>query len=414
MCASMSAANQPVQRGARKPVTILHVAFMSILLADGLAAFGSEDSVYDPTAPAEEILDALLEEPSPRLHTPLWRTAFDVRLGFGHAENVYYSPFTKEDSAFSASEGELFVFRQGRSHHYLSLYAFDSHRHHFDLQRDADEHTTIAQAGWEYRDAPVGTCSLRGTYYYFDQFFDASRSDVETDAVRLKQHDAGANSSIRYPLRPNLTAEVGSGYRYVALEHSDDDYGQWEGSASLEGRTLAGLSLELSYRYRLDDYEERVKRTAEGVALAGETVDIDNHELRLQGSWFWDTAHDWKTRLRVTTRVRDDDGGGYYDYNRWQGGVDTSARHGKWRADFSADFTDTNYDKQPSDALDTLSAPLHRQRWDLRLRLEREVGKQWTVFSEISWEDSDANDPLDVYDHFSGVAGVGYAFTRGN
>ena len=414
MRVSSPVAIQSHRFGTAEQASSKWLAVALVLLAGWVAVARSEESDFAANASAEDILDALLEIPAAQPKAPLWQAELGVRLAGGHTENVLYSPFAEQDSLFSASEAELYVFRQTESKHHLSLYAFGSHRHYFDLDEDNDEYAAVAQGGWEYRDASLGTYGLRGTYYYFDQFFDASISDVELDATRLRQHDAGARSYIRYSVFPRVTAEVGGGYKIASLEDSDDDYGQRETSTALEGRTHSGLAFALGYRYRLDDYDERVKRTAEGEVFPGDSTDLANHEARLYGSWFWDAAHNWKTRWRLTTRWRDDDGGGYYDYVNWHGGIGMAGRIGKWGVDFSVDYTDTDYDKRPSDVFDDLSSPLHRQRWDLWLRLERELSKRWRLFTEVSWEDNDANDPLDVYGHSSVVGGIGYTLTRGD
>jgi hypothetical protein len=83
-------------------------------------------------------------------------------------------------------------------------------------------------------------------------------------------------------------------------------------------------------------------------------------------------------------------------------------RMGQWSTDLRAGYTDTQYDRQPSDILDPASEPLHKQRADLELRVERTLGKRWSLFTEITWEDNRANDPLGVYEHFTGAVGLGY------
>ena len=399
---------------ARRLRPVSRLAVFLMLLTMCAVAGASDDLPFDPDASAEEILDALLEAPIPEAESSPWQTEAELRVGCGYAKNVLFSPFAEESSIFSGSEAEFFALRQGDSQHRLTLYAFGSHRHHFDLDHNNAEYLAVAQGAWEHRNEDKGAYGLRGTYYFVDQFFDASVSDIETDATRLRQHDAGANTFIRCHVRPYLTAEVGSAYRYSALDDSDDDYAQWEASASLEGKTTSGLTLGLGYRYRLDDYDEREKRTERGEILPEETVNVANYEMRLYGYWFWDSTHRWKTKWHVTSRTRDDNGGGYYDYQSWRGTIGTSAKFGRWEADVNAGYTHTEYDTRPSDILNPLSSPLERERWNLWVRVERGLTESWRLFAELNWEDNDANDPLDVYDHLSGVAGLGYAFATGN
>ncbi len=280
---------------------------------------------FDPNASAEEILDALIGVRIPPPKASPWQSELQLRLGGGYARNVLYSAFDELDSGFSSAEAEFFALRKDASPHSVHLYAYGNQRHYYDLDRDNDDTSAIAQGGWEYRDEGRGALGLRGHYFFTDQFFDTSVSDVVLESTRLTQHDLGSDAYVDRIVLQGVTARLGMGHRYVELQDSDDDYHQLEGSASLTGELPSRLSVSLLYRYQRDDYDDREKRDDMGTVLEGPPVDIQNHQVRMEGAWFWDAGHAWRTRCWVTGRCRDDDAGGYYDYRSMQGGVDVRA-----------------------------------------------------------------------------------------
>lgn len=382
-----------------------------IVAAFAWSAFGATGE-YDPNASAEEILDSLLGVPRQPSKPSPWQSELQLRLGGGYARNVLYSPFDEKDSGFSSGEAEFFAMRKGDSPHALHLYTYANQRHYFDLDSDNDETSAIADGGWEYRDSCRGALGLRAHYFFADQFFDTSVSDAEIESSRLTQHDFGSDAYVDRVLLPGVTARLGAGHRFVELQDSDDDYQQLEGLASLSGEIPSRVSVSLQYRYQRDDYDAREKRDAAGYALPGPPVDIQNHQVRLEGAWYWDAGHVWRTRCWVTRRCRDDDGGGYYDYESAQGGVDIRAAFGRWTANLGASYGDMEYDERLSDADDAASDRLWRRKWDTWLRVERAWLRHWTWFAEVNWEDNDANDEVDAYAHLSSMLGVGYVFRK--
>jgi hypothetical protein len=367
-----------------------------------------EELYLGPDVSAEDILDTFLAVPPELDKTSAWLAQLDLRQGAGYGQNVLYTPFVGQDSMFSVSEAELLAYLPLGSAHRLSIYAFGNHRHYVDLPANNVEYNALAQGEWEYQFNKKGACGLDANYQFFDQFFDASISEVELDSTRLKQQDVGASTFARYAVLPYLTARVQGGYKVAVIDQSDDDYRECEVSSSLQGQSQSGSTLALTYGYTRDDYDHREMRTGVGEVVPDETVDIASHLFRLHGSWYWDAARNWMMRWGGSQRLRDDTGGGYYDYESWQGTMGIRVRMGQWSTDLRAGYTDTQYDRQPSDILDPASEPLHKQRADLELRVERTLGKRWSLFTEITWEDNRANDPLGVYEHFTGAVGLGY------
>lgn len=351
---------------------------------------------YGPDLTADTLLDFWLEEPT--LPPPsAWHADVQVGVGAGYKKNVLYSAVHEQDSALSLAEIDMFVYRDLPSRHELYLYAFADQRHYFELDRGDNDQTAIAEVSWTRRFDARGAVNLRGTYSYIDQFFDASISDRDIDAVRIQQQDYGLSLYADRGLTDRLLARVGGKRKAVDVEDSDDDFRQWEALGQLEYGEGTRWKAGVTYRHDYDDYDERNARTAAGEPIEDEAVTIVTDRLSLYGRWYWDGARKWETRARVTGLVKDDDGGGYYDYQSWRGSLLLRGPLVGCRWEGGVYYGKTDYDVRPSRFGDESRPLLFREWWQARFRVDRDLGRGWKVFTELWWEDNDSNDPLDVY-----------------
>ncbi len=106
--------------------------------------------------------------------------------------------------------------------------------------------------------------------------------------------------------------------------------------------------------------------------------------------------------------MRNDDGGGYYDDESWRGSLLLRGPVAGCRREAGLYYGDTDYDVRPARFADSTSPRLYRTVWRARLRVERDLGPHTSLFTEISHEDNDSNDPLDVYTQTWAVLGAGY------
>lgn len=382
-----------------------------VLVGASLCLAGEGEPVYDPEASAELILDELLAYvPPPIPPTPVWLAEFDLRLGGGYKENVLYSAVVPQDSPFTLVEAEVFVLREAEDAHDIWLYAFGDQRHYTELTRGDNEYTFMAEAHWQYRPSEGSAVQTQASYYYLNQFFDASVSDVETDSFRLVQHDVGGSLAYEARFARLLHAALGGQVHEVMLEDSTDDYRVYEGFLDLKLRSERGDTLGLIFRRQLEDYEERMRRTATGERLEGGTVELDVARLRLYTRTYLDAARRWLGGLTLEARDQTDNGGGYYDFRALKLGLRLQVRIDAWKAGLGMDFTRADYDYRPVDLDHPEEDLLYRNRGTLWLRVERSLFRQGHVFVTVNREDYTSNEELDTYEVLSAVAGLGYSF----
>ena len=370
----------------------------------------AEGTDYGADLTAEQLLDSWMGQPNLLQPPPgpKWNLDLGLHAGGGYKENVLFSAFRERDSAFSLAEVDAFLYRESSSPNQFYLYGFADQRHYFDLEEGDDEQMVIAEVSWTRNLSLPGAYNLRGTYSYLDQFFDASISETEGDSLRLFQHEYGIESYLETEILPHLTARLGAGGKQVDLRDLDDDYVRFIALAQARYNRWPRWEAGLTFEHHYDEYDDRPRRAAAGERIDGETVALSTENLTLYAKRYWDAARQWQTHLRLAGRVRNDDGGGYYDYESWRGNLLLRGPVAGCRWEAGLYYGNTDYDVRPSRFGDVASPHLHRDGWRARLRLERDLGPHTSLYTEVSHEDNDSNDPLDVYSQTWAVLGAGY------
>ncbi|MFT5494914.1 MAG: hypothetical protein ACI9TH_000305 [Kiritimatiellia bacterium] len=392
----------------RKSVTRWLTVLGALLTLIGAVA--AEDAIeYTADITADALLDMWLlpDAPIPAEPLPRWGREFRFNAGMGYKENVQFSAFNPRDSAFSLAEVEGYLYTLQPEKHESYVYAFADQRHYFDLDQGADEQSFIGQAAYKRHHDRYGSFGAELQTFYFDQFLDASFSELELNAIRLRQYEFGGLVSYGRPVGKRAKVEVAYGPFRSQLANAPDDYDRHLARLNTE-YAFDRSTLKLELQQETFDYDQRARRQADGARLAGRT-DIEADQARMTSTWYWDAQKAWHNRLQGTLRQLDDNGGGYYNYDSWQILYRLQHRRGPWTTQIAAQYRESDYDTHPSDLLNLQSSPLYRKAFRSHVRIEH-AWENWMAFSETSWEDNDSNDPLDRYEQFTTLLGVGYTF----
>jgi len=365
---------------------------------------------YGPGTTAEDLLDMWLSPEAivkPQEPAPKWEGSASLNLGFGYKENVQFSAFNPRDSTFSIAEVEGFLFNRHPEINEFYVYTFADQHHYLDLKRGEDEQTFTGQAGYKRHHHRIGSVGSEVHLFYIDQFFDAAFSEIELNAIRLKQYELGGVMTYGRRIGERTTMGAAAGGFRSQLSDSPDDYDR--GLTRLDLKYVFDrATVKAELQRGTYDYDSRVRREANGERLDGST-DIRADQARITTSWYWDTEKTLHNRLQGARRQVDDNGGGYYNYNSWQILYRLQNRRGPWTSSLSASFRETNYETRPADIFNLANEILYRRVFRGRLRIER-AWEHWTAFAETSWEDTRSNDPLDTYQQLAALLGIGYTF----
>jgi len=403
-------------QGLQRQTRIWVTRFLPVLLVAAWAwkCPAQEAPEFGPDLTAEQLLDAWLGEGSevPPVEPARGRGKLDLRVhgGAGYKKNVAYSAVHPLDSAFSVANAELSLDRQFPEKGEIYLYAYGEQHHYFELDRSEDDQSATAEFAWVAHPGRVDTLQLTGNYYYIDQFFDASLSDIEVDSYRLREHDAGAQALTEKQLSTKWSVRLEGGYQEVMIHESNDDYSEWDVQAGADC-TLDRLTLiSAEFQRGFEDYHDRPKRDPLGDPLASGTIDLAEESLTLKLRRYLDRQRAWQVRLRGSVTARDDNAGGYYDYLGWRGRLQLRYERDAMSLECGFGYNYLDYDERPAQPELALDETLYRAWWIAWLRAEYAFRPPWSVFAEACYEDYDSNDPLSVYDHSWTAAGIGVAF----
>lgn len=240
-------------------------------------------------------------------------------------------------------------------------------------------------------------------YYFLKQVFDAS----EIEGVRLVIPTEGHTLAFR----PGIGREHAGGWRWeVEAELSR----QWlreplDGflDAGVKGQVVwkvgGGSEVGVSYRYRERGFDERLRRDEIGLPVAGR-LRYEQHEG--EGFWRvdWDEARRWRTTVRAGYLGSMDNGGGFFDYDRWHVGLQVRYVGERWEARADGKARWYRYPVQTT----VLEGGDRRRRNDLTLTLRADwkLGGGWRVFGQYEFEMADENMEASDYRATGVSAGV--------
>jgi hypothetical protein len=103
-----------------------------------------------------------------------------------------------------------------------------------------------------------------------------------------------------------------------------------------------------------------------------------------------------------------DNGGGYFDYNRYFGSVELRLHSGDWDAKATAGVSYFQFPVQPTGPLP--SPTLHLTTVNTTLRLERRIYRALRCFVGYEYEQTASDDGASEYRYHLGTGGVSWEF----
>ncbi len=103
---------------------------------------------------------------------------------------------------------------------------------------------------------------------------------------------------------------------------------------------------------------------------------------------------------------QDDNGGGYYNYDRWGGGFSMNVSHSSWR--LHLDARNRYYDYAVRKANDQRFN--YRWEYEISADMEYQVNERYSLTAGGTWFKSQGNDQYDVYEYFQYYFGLKITF----
>lgn len=357
-------------------------------------------------ATSAQDLDLAPLPPLPAL--PQWDRVFSGRLGFGYRDNVLRASSAAQGSTFLLTSGEFFVSRLPVDGTQVDVMLTGDLYGYFQKQTVPSEASAFGQAAIK-KDWNVNwQTSLSLETVYQDQVIDVSTTDPAIGRIKVQGETLIARPGVRRNvLRSSwLSVEFSAARQYYLTPL--DDY--WEGGPKLTlGHAYGNKSeITLSYEALPRSYDTDAQLAAAGTPLPGTRRRFLQQDARLAWRHHWDSERHWRTTTKLGFRHNDDNGSGYFNYDRAQVSGQLRFRNDRWEITGTAKVSLYHFPVQ------TVSSTDLRRRIQsdltLNLRAERRFTQSVKLFIEYDREQTFSNVSSDRYTVNTASGGLNFEF----
>jgi hypothetical protein len=340
----------------------------------------------------------------------IWDLAARLQVGGGYRDNVLLSSIQPENSSFVEATADCSVIRLSEGGSSLSLFMLGEFRRFLEeIEVDGQpyEHerllfvTAEGSAPLDDRNTLSATCQ----YVYQDQVIDASETEADLRRVLIQGQTFSFQPAWEHQFAADWKLFVaGTAERQIYAEELDD---YWQGAGQVKLSRAYGRKSEASLLYQLRQrfYDSREQYTADGLAEPGTKLTYRSHEIAGEWRHHWDAARRWRTVVKAGYLLSEDNGSGYFNYERVQLSARIRWKHARWEIGAGGRAGWYLYELQ-----DVGGDNRRRSYYTLEGRIERWLDDHWFIYGAASREWNLSNDPLDQYNDWVASGGVGVEF----
>ena len=368
--------------------------------ADRVDAHQSATSSADQLPP--ELLALLASQPA-------WTTSVHLEAASGYNDNLLLSQSNPERSGFvrGGVQSLLWHIPQHRTDYFVFCNAEGTR--FFSGKSVRGEGQAFAGLEWRYRWEDSFSFTIDPQGYYLDQIFDISDTSIQRVVAELKVTGGKIGPTFRWNSTHGMWFE---GSLKVARESLDeivvasgaetrDRTRVVEPSMRLAWQPSERFELSVAATERQRQYASHPRYTITGKVDVG-VLAIHEFEDECRMVVEWDKNREWKTVTRIGQLRYTDNGSGYLNYTQPFASQEIEWSPGNWMIQAETSARRKTYDHQtenhPGELPGTaILPPLVKEEYSAELRIERKIGKSWTVYSVYQWERTRSNDVIAGY-----------------
>jgi hypothetical protein len=255
---------------------------------------------------------------------------------------------------------------------------------------------------------PVGErdeTGLAANYLYQHQILDVSETEAVLRRVLVQGHGATVQPHWKHALATGWAAQLEAALMRQVYEGELDDY--WEGHGRLglirEYGNRSEVSLACQSLWR--PYDTRAQFDASGAIVPGTDLFYRQYQVDAQWRHYWDAERHWRTVSKLDYMVNQDNGSGYFDYDRLRVSQQLRWSDAQWTVKAAVRGGWYSYPVQQHGG-----EKLERAYMLLDGRIERRLGKLWLLYAAAEHEWNLSNDPLGEYETWMVGGGAGVDF----
>ena len=339
----------------------------------------------------------------------LWDTDFTLRAGLGYKDNVLLSPVAPQGSGYFTSGLDLLILR-------LPLDSLkcqfsitgDDVRYWRDIQGVNREDLFQVSAQLEKYFGGHWRAGLELRDVYTDQVLQELVSTGGVQAIEANGDVLMARPFVRCDLGTNWWGQLEAPISREWWQSPLDDYWKY-GAQVILGRDY-GRQSEITLTgggfYIAHDYWEALDSS--GNPIPGTTLAIWRELVELKWLHHWDGARHWSSTTRLGFQRDRDNGGGYFNYDRYALSYTLRFQTKDWQIEGTAVASYYDFLVQP--AVTTPGPTLHLAPLTLSVRVERRLVKSLRLFATYEYEQSFSNDPTSEYKVNVASGGLSWEF----
>lgn len=382
----------------------LAVFLLCGLGAAAVATASDADVGLDDAALLAELERAPLES---AFELPTWDFGADVSLGVGYQDNVLLAAFDPDSSAFLRTSVDVLAWRYPTDHGVEWVNFFDATATHFFSAATDNSLLAITRSEWRWRPDDRWRFAVGGQFVHQDEVIDASTLDSGLTSAKAKLDSLAIEPSVEWMFSDDWSwiAEVTA--KFDDFHPPLDDYVEYAAESGLRRGLGRWGDIRFTYGYLSRNYIDRPQSAVGGRPLDGTELRVGQHKLETRYQLRGGEAWKWNFDLRASYLENEDNGPGWYDYDRRIINSSWSIQNDTWSIEADAGWRRYDYRVQAVG----FGNPPKRERteWTGYVRMERRVSEYLAAFAEFELEHSVSNDPFLDYDDHTVVFGMSWS-----
>jgi hypothetical protein len=335
----------------------------------------------------------------------VWDNTAQVTTGFGYSDNVMRSSVAPESSGFYNVSADASFIRFAESGAYLTFFVLGDYTKYFDAPSVGYEELF---SGTAQAVTPLGSQDELGgefSYLYQHQVVDVSETEAVLTRMLVNGHTYTVRPYWKHTLSPAWAVQLEvEGLRQLYGEDLSD-YWETATRVSLIHKYSHRSEVSIGYQPKHIWYDDREQFDTAGVAIPGTSLYYWQHEIGAQWRHHWDEARHWRTTTKLSYLFNQDNGSGYFDYNRVLFSEQLRWTNPVWEIKGGVRVGWYYYPVQQIN-----NEQLERSYVVVDLRIERRLGKHWLLYLNAEREWSMSNDPVEEYNDWLAGGGAGFEF----
>jgi len=335
---------------------------------------------------------------------PLWDRSLGGRSGFGYKDNVLLSHSHPERSTFFSTGLEASVFRLAEDGTLLNFFFTADNNHYFSVSKVDDEWLVLGQVQLKKPFATDWEATFALDYFFQNQVLDVSATETNLSAIEVEGHNIQFTPALRRNFGEAGWLEISVPVARRIFREPLDSF--WEAGPKLAFGHPYGRKSEwiVSYSFIDRPYDSRTETTSTGAAIPGTDLEFQQHKFEAASWHYWDEARRWRTVTKLSYRLNEDSGSGYFDYGKFQLSEQIRFRAKPWELLAEVRFGHYFYDTQTVSATDLSRRELSELIW--HLRAEYQFHKWMKAYADFEHERNFSNQRLGRYAVNTVSAGV--------